>query len=296
MQEAETQIMNARRSLEKREDECERKYEEIKQHLSNVRDYENEVNDKDKTLDDFIEKKAREITAEYRNDLERQSYNTNLKLQEEYTKKNKSLQKKYNLKENKYNALLLGVLVYSVMVTFLEAVQSDILMHHLENSLIWIYDKFIVLGEVFLPIDAFRRMILAKIPNQVLAVLVHSLISLIICWIYSSPVMCLTCILYTISAGIKAIILDKWTLAVSVFLLGAMICGMDIITTYVNINIVVLYIALMTIYCRIKVYFYQNEIQFEKIQPLKPLAKLFLGTLIFQFFIRILVYQCYFYY
>lgn len=182
------------------------------------------------------------------------------------------------------------------MITFLEAVQSDILIQHLGTSLIWSYEKLISLGEVLFPIDAFGWMILGRIPNQVLSLLVYSLMYLIIGLIYSLPMLCLTCILYTVCVGIKAIILDKWTLAVSVFLLGAMIFGMDIITTYVNINISVLYIALMTIFCLIKVFISQNEIRFERIQPLKPLAKLFVGTLIFQFFIRILVYQCNYYY
>lgn len=95
--------MNARRSLEKREDECERKYEEIKQRLCNVKNYENRVNQKNKTMDDYIEKKATEKTVACRNDLKQQHYSINLKLQEEYAQQNERLQKKYNLKEKKYS-------------------------------------------------------------------------------------------------------------------------------------------------------------------------------------------------
>ncbi len=135
MQEAEAQIMNARRSLEKREDECESREVQARemQELADRR-YDRAVA-MEKKIDERIDERSDWKIRELKHELSQNHKDLNERLKEEYKIKNIELDKESDRLCLGIKAVFGWILTYHFLIIIVTAIQSGVFIKHVMEFL-----------------------------------------------------------------------------------------------------------------------------------------------------------------
>ena len=254
--------LNEADNILKRNIELENQNKELKQSEQNARneaeakvsEIKREYQNKTKKLIE-IQQKTEQLKKQVETTRSRQKALVVEKADDLYSRHKKNLENEYKARRASLEVFTLGLLLYGVLVTLFTAIRSEIVISDFKTFFLTIWSFIRVSIKNLFKMANWASQLGDKIPQEILALLVHWLILLLVCFVIGGGVIFL---LFTF--GTKLIdfyaenMADNTSIAVTLITLSVEVFFGEWMRTWLPVNLLFLFLIVHGVYIGIRAY------------------------------------------